>query len=191
MASFVFVVIELVLIIGLHVTATSSDSFKCDRLIRSNNYCPNFTKLEVETQWLVGDCLATCDLKDECEAIALLRKNETSVQCYIQDTNGDARLNESAEILVKKEKIESYRNRRCSEHNQSAANTGTETTTADAEQGCPDNFITQIGNMAGCYYVSQSSKKWAEAEAHCQNLDPRAHLIIFETWQVQHLQADS
>ena len=53
----------------------------------------------------------------------------------------------------------------------------------DVVTSCSAPF-SRIGNLTGCYHVGADEVTWDAAEDACQNLDPRAHLVSFETDEV-------
>ena len=49
--------------------------------------------------------------------------------------------------------------------------------------------FTKIGNIPGCYYPAVNEEvTWQEAEDACQALNPRAHLITFDSLEVRYLE---
>ena len=50
-------------------------------------------------------------------------------------------------------------------------------------KGCPEDFDT-MGLAGGCYYPVLDRANWHNADASCQELDPRAHLISINNEKV-------
>ena len=50
-------------------------------------------------------------------------------------------------------------------------------------EGCPWDFVN-LGLQSGCYYPVSDRNNWENAEAACQELDPRSHLIRVDTSEV-------
>ena len=65
--------------------------------------------------------------------------------------------------------------------------TQNEESTVQSEETCSAPFA-EIDDLTGCYHIVQSDDEasWNEAEATCQSLDPRAHLVSFQSKEVRY-----
>ena len=103
----------------------------------------------------IQECVEACNKDRKCGAFAL----SGHAQCFVEDPSGGVEFNPNLSIMVK------------SSHH-------------GCKKRCPEAFIT-LGMAGGCYYpVLDQILSWEEAEAACQELDPRAHLISINNEEV-------
>ena len=96
----------------------------------------------------IQECIEACNRNRKCRAFAW----SPTGGCWVEDPGGNATVQSIAAGLMIMVKRES----KC--------------------KGCPEGFVS-LGLDGGCYYPVLDSRNWHDAEAACQELDPRAHLI--------------
>ena len=134
--------------------------------VLNNEIRSGFTKLDLEPYSGNQECLEACNNDKQCEAIAMTYiGNSDLVECYVRNGTGHEDINSNVEVGVKDPK-------------PSANN-------EDMPATCPSNFVTSLESSTGCYYLAVTDwRKWYEAEAECQRLDWRAHLISLDSDEV-------
>ena len=146
--------------------------------ILNNHIRTNFTKLNILPYSGIQDCIEACNIDENCCAFSVKsRICSDQLDCYISNGPGLQELDAAVEIWVKSGKEEMLINE------TRATNTKTE--------NCPSPFV-EFGDIPGCYCLAVNEYvTWQEAEDACQALDPRAHLISFESLEVRYLNLKS
>ena len=140
--------------------------------ILNNQIRANFTKLNILPYSGTQECIEARNIDENCCAFGVKsRMSSDQIDCYISNGTGPGELDAAVEIWVKFGKDELLVNK------TRAMNTKTE--------NCPSPFA-KLGDIPGCYYPAVNELvTWQEAEDACQNLDPRAHLISFESLEAR------
>ena len=98
--------------------------------------------------------------------------NSSQINCFISNGSGSEELDSGVEVWVKLGELQLPFNRTCHEQNVLAVY-------------CPSPFV-ELGDIPGCYYLAVNEEvTWQEAEDACKALDPRAHLISFDSLEVR------
>ena len=125
--------------------------------VANNTFTSTFRKLVVKG---IKECFEVCDQDRKCEAFAV-REFSGHAHCFIEDPTGNMTLTSrpGAVIMVK-----------------SSVN--------KCREECPAEFIT-LGLTGGCYYpILDKIHNWRAAEAACQELHQRAHLVSVNSPEV-------
>ena len=106
----------------------------------------------------IQECIEACNLDRKCGALAMTGH----AQCFIEDPTGNVTLtSRPGTVIMMKSSVNKCR------------------------EDCPADFIT-LGLTGGCYYpVLDQKLKWEAAEADCQKLDHKAHLITINNLEVK------
>ena len=104
--------------------------------------------IQLSTPGGIQECIEACNKNRKCGAFAWI----SSGQCWVEDPGGNVAIAPTPGLMI----MEKKRENEC--------------------RGCPWDFVT-LGLEGGCYYIAMDRLYWHDAEAACQELDPRAHLI--------------
>ena len=139
--------------------------------ILNNHIRTNFTKLNILPYSGIQECIEACNIDENCCAFGAKSKmSSDQINCYISNGTGPEVLDAAFEIWVKFGKEELLGNKILT------MNTKTE--------NCLSPFV-KFDDIPGCYYPAVNELvTWQEAEDACQALDPRAHLITFDSLKV-------
>ena len=148
-------------------------------LTRQELYMPNkdihgsFTKLDIKPYFGIQECIEACNTDKNCYAFGVIsRMNSNQINCFISNGSGSEELDFGAEVWEKVGELQVPFNRTCHKQNELVGN-------------CPSHFV-ELGDIPGCFYPAVNEEvTWQEAEDACQALDPRAHLISFESLEVR------
>ena len=127
--------------------------------VANNDFSADFKKLNVSD---VQKCIEECNKYSDCKAFAYVGSPGTNNgECFIEDPSGDLTSPPATDAVVLVKMAEN----RC-------------------KGDCPEHF-TNLTLTGGCYYpVLDQELKWEDAEAACQELDQRAHLIRLNNKEV-------
>ena len=136
--------------------------------ILNNHIRTNFTKLSLLPYSGTQECIEACNIDENFCAFAVKsRMSSDQIDCYITKGTGPEELDAVVEIWAKFGKEELLVNK------TRAMNTKTE--------NCPGPF-GKLSDIPGCYYLAGNEQvTWQQAEDSWQALDPRAHLISFDS----------
>ena len=125
--------------------------------VANNQYSSRFTKVDIHD---IQACIEACSKDKKCGAFAL-GDEENRIECFLEDPSGSVLESiPNLSIMVK-----------------SSVN--------KCREDCPSDFLT-LGLTGGCYYpVLDQTLNWEDAEAACQKLDDRAHLISLDNQEVR------
>ena len=146
--------------------------------ILNNHIRTNFTKLSLLPYSGIQECIEACNIDENCCAFGVKsRMSIDQIDCYISNGRWLQELDAAVEILVKFDKEELLINER------RAMKTKTD--------NCSSPFV-EFGDIPGCYYPAVNEYvAWQEAEDAWKALDPRAHLIGFDSLEVRYLNLKS
>ena len=152
----------------LSVSVTKPELYMLSRDIHGN-----FTKLSIKRYFGIQECIEACNTDKNCYAFGVISKmNNNQINCFISNGSGSEELDSGAEVWVKLDELQVPFNRTCHKQNELLRN-------------CPSPFVG-LGDIPGCYYPAVNEEvTWQEAEDACQALDPRAHLISFDSLEVR------
>ena len=170
-------------LIGLSLFAYQSEALH--HFVANKEFTSNFKSIAAET---THECAEVCNNDRNCDAFVLRMRqihDRNMVECFIEDTSGNITLESNLDPII----MVKMGGHRCKEDSpETVVPTQALITVMNNEtssqDGCPGNFST-LNLTGGCYYpVLYKTLKWEAAEASCQELDQRAHLISVDNRDV-------
>ena len=137
--------------------------------------CLNVTRVETGSTRGRSECFEACAQDDNCTEIIMDRNSNSDedINCYINNGTGTMTMN--------------------STHSVEAFRKGTDLDENLDPSGCPASFspLPYNGSRTGCYHVPADFETnlltFEAAEAACQELNCRAHLLQTETLAVNQI----
>ena len=163
-------------LIGLSMFVYQSEAHH--HFVKNKEFSSKFKSTAAENMY---ECAEMCTNDRNCGAFALRMRqirNRNMVECFIEDTSGNITLESNSDLFIMV-KVSGHRCKEDSPKTVAPAPTliSLQNNETGFQDGCPGNFST-LNLTGGCYYpVLDKRLNWRAAEAACQKLDSRAHLI--------------
>ena len=134
----------------------------------------NVTPVELDSTTSMHECIQACNEDENCTDFVIQRRNSNSddddISCYINNGTGNVSL--------------------CFVQNTESFRKGNNVNLKQDPSGCPASFspLPCDGTCEGCYHVppdfTTSRLSFEAADASCQALNSRAHVVHTETLEV-------